>query len=67
MRMVDVSCDGEVDETGMCTLTIKATNLTMDEARAIGERAKEPFRQIVHDVVGKGERLETRDMNVKPQ
>jgi hypothetical protein len=68
MRMVDVKCEGDIDEDGNVTLIISASNLTIAEAQAIGDKAKEPFRAIVHEVLGKGDQhLESRDMMVKPQ
>lgn len=54
MRQCDVKCEGEVADDGSVTVTISVSNLTMAEAQAISNRAKAPFREIVHDVLSKG-------------
>lgn len=54
MRSFDISCDGEQQDDGSFTLCIKVTGLTLDQAQAIGDRMKDPFRDICLDVLTKG-------------
>lgn len=52
-RLVEIQCDGEVDENGRATLTITASNLMPHEAQEIAARMAAPFKEIVHDVLGR--------------
>lgn len=69
MKMFDISCEAELAEDGTMTLVIKASGLNLDQAQAISDRMKGPFREICTDILTDGGRLkaEHRDLMRKPQ
>ena len=47
----DVKCEVKVNKKGECLLTISVGGVSMEEARQIAERTREPFRLIILDVL----------------